>query len=143
MNEKIKVLFLQVLMISTGIVAVMSIEGVVYHLMGDTFMLDWYHPLSILVAAVLCTIPSVLFSGFEEWPKSKFMVRLVIHALILYAVVAGLGYLFHWYSAFSGFICVSIGYFFVYVFVWVVTMWTNKRAANEINVALDNIRDEE
>ena len=143
MSERRKILFLQFLMIATGIVGVMSIEGLIAHFTGDEYNLQWYHPLSILLAALLCTIPSLFLTGFEEWPSKKFITRLIIHALVLYAVVAGIGYLFKWYTVLSGFIGISIGYFAVYVFVWVATIWTCKKEADEINVALNNIRDEE
>lgn len=143
MSERIKMLFMQFLMITTGIVGVMSLEGIFYHLLGDTFYIQWYQLISILLAAVLCTVPSLFLTGFENWPKTKFVVQLSIHCLVLYAIVAGIGYLFKWYSTLSGFLCVTIGYFLVYVFVWIATIWLSKREANEINAALDSIRDEE
>lgn len=143
MSEKTKILFLQFLMIATGIVAVMSIEGIIYHLLGDDFYLMWYHPVSILLAAAGCTIPSVFLTGFGEWPKSKFITRLLIHAIVLYIFIVGMGYIFHWYSVLSGFLTVSIGYALVYIFVWVATLWISKCDANVINKALDEIRDEE
>jgi cbb3-type cytochrome oxidase subunit 3 len=43
----------------------------------------------------------------------------------------------------DGFIFMTIIFFMVYVFVWLMTLWFHKRDENQINKALDDIRDEE
>lgn len=143
MSEKIKVIFIQMLMIATGIVAVMSIEGIVYHLNNDTYVLEWYHPVSILIAAFLCSIPSLLLSGYEQWPLRKIILGIITHCLVLYLIIIGMGYVFRWFTVLSGFLLLTIGYLLVYIFVWAGTMWICKRDAKIINDALSYIRDEE
>lgn len=143
MSEKLKALFIQSVLISTGIVGVTSVEAMIYHFSGDSFRLQWYHPISFLLTGVICTLPSLILWGFEEWPRAKFIKRLIAHAIVLYIIVVLMGYLFVWYRVLSGFIYVSIGYFVVYIFVWAANTWISKRDEKEINEALDNIRDEE
>lgn len=143
MSEKLKPIFIQMLMITTGIVAVMSVEGIAGYLKGEAYSLMWYHPVSILAAAVLCSLPSLLFSGYEKWSKNKFIVCVVIHAIILYIIIVGMGYVFTWYKNLPEWIFVTAAYVLIYVFVWVGSLWIGKRDANEINEALNGIRDEE
>lgn len=143
MSERIKFLFVQFLMIATGIIGVMSLEGIFYHFKGGTFSLKWYHPASVIIAAFFCSIPSMFLLDHDEWSRKKYITRIIIHTVVLYAIVAGMGYIFNWYSELSGFICLTIGYFLVYAFVWISSLWIGKREANKINAALDNIRDEE
>lgn len=143
MSDKIKTIFMQMLMISTGVIAVMAIEGIFYHLSGYNFQLEWYHPISVLVTGVVCSVPSLLLTGYEEWPKKKLIVRLTLHAIVMYAVVIFMGYLFKWYTILSGFLFLSLGYVLVYGFVWGASLWVCKRDEKEINAALEDIRDEE
>lgn len=142
MNEKIRYIFIQILLIATGIVFVMSIEGIVAHLGGQTFVLQWYHPLSILASAVLCSIPSLFLLWFDR-SKRKFIVGLIIHFILLYAIIIGMGYIFKWYMQLDGFLFLSGSYVFVYCFVWGGALWLCKRDANAINGALNEIRDDE
>ena len=75
--------------------------------------------------------------------KNKYIVRIVLHCIGLYATVSLFGLVFKWYTKIDGFIFMSIIYFAVYIFVWVVSLWFHKRDDNKINKALDDIRDEE
>ena len=76
-------------------------------------------------------------------PKNKFIVRIVLHCIGLYAIVSVFGWVFKWYTKLDGFIFMSVIFFAVYVFTWIVTLWFHKRDDKQINKALDDIRDEE
>lgn len=143
MIEKIKVLFLETLMIAFGIVVIMTIGGIVAHIQGKTFVLQWYHPLSIVVSSVLCSLPFIFLFGIENMPKRKATVRFILHCLALYCLVGGLGYVFCWYSGLAGFIILSIEYFVIYGFVWMAMLWISRKDAKDINDTLALIRDDE
>lgn len=141
--KTLKILFQQAMMITTGIVIVMSIEGFLFHLKsGETFRFMWYHPLSILVAGILCALPTLIWIG-EETTKRIFLIKLVLHYLSLAVVVGIIGFLFRWYDDWFSALCLCGSYTFVYVFVWLCSLWLGKKDEREINDALAQIRDEE
>ena len=86
---------------------------------------------------------TVIWLMDTDMPKNKYIVRIVLHCIGLYAIVSLFGLVFKWYTKIDGFIFMSIIYFAVYIFVWVVSLWFHKRDDNKINKALDDIRDEE
>ena len=136
----------QTMTISFAIYVGIIIEGLVYAMMGDpltSFNLTWLQLVSVILTGALCSLPTVFWLADTDIPKNKFIVRIILHCIGLYAIVSLFGYIFKWYVKLDGFIMVTIIYFLVYVFVWIVTLWFHKRDDNKINKALDDIRDEE
>ena len=136
----------QTMTISFAIYVGIIIEGLVYAMMGDpltSFNLTWQQLVSVILTGALCSLPTVFWLADTDIPKNKFIVRIILHCIGLYAIVSLFGYIFKWYVKLDGFIMVTIIYFLVYVFVWIVTLWFHKRDDNKINKALDDIRDEE
>ena len=107
------------------------------------FSLQWYHPITIILTAVLCTLPTILLRDSDQWDRKTFWRRVSLHCLSLYAVVAGAGWLFRWYDDTESLISVSVIFFIIYVFVWLSSHWLDKQDEKKINHALDNIRDTE
>lgn len=141
--KTLKLLFQQAMTITTGIVIVMSIEGIIFHVTsGDAFSFKWYHPLSILLAGVLCALPTLIWMA-EETTRKTFFLKLILHYLSLAVVVGVIGFLFRWYDGWFSAFCLCVSYTFVYAFVWLVTLWLSKKDEREINDALAQIRDEE
>ncbi len=136
----------QTMMISFAIYVGIIIEGLVYAMMGDpltSFNLTWLQLVSVILTGALCSLPTIFWLADTDIPKNKFIVRIILHCIGLYAIVCLFGYIFKWYVKLDGFIMMTIIYFLVYVFVCVVTLWFHKRDDNKINKALDDIRDEE
>ena len=131
-------------MITFGIVAIIGLSLAIQHFRGDeTWAIQWYHPLSFIACGILGAIPTVVWQNLESLTQKQFIVRLILHCLILYAVVMACGYFFKWYTESSGFIGVSISFFLVYAFVWAATIFGLKQDEKELNAAIDQIRDEE
>lgn len=140
----IKTILLQAMMISYGILAEISISIAIAHLMGgESWILEWYHPLSFILCGLLGAIPTYIFRNMESLSRKQFVVRLILHCLVLYAIVMLFGYIFKWYTVPDGFIAVSIGFFIVYAFVWLATYFFYRQEDKAINAAIDMIRDEE
>jgi hypothetical protein len=133
--------------ISFAILVGIILEGVVYLIFrGESlasFSLSWIQLLSIVLTGAVCSVPTVIWLTDNDIPKNKFIVQLILHCIGLYAIVAVFGRIFNWYSQLNGFIMMTVIYFMVYVFVWLVSLWIHKREDNKINKALDDIRDEE
>lgn len=137
----------QTMTISFAILVGIILEGVVYLIFKgqslEQFSLSWIQLLSIVLTGAVCSVPTVIWLSDNDIPRNKFIVQLVLHCIGLYAIVAVFGRIFNWYSQANGFIMLSVIYFMVYVFVWLVSLWIHKREDNKINKALDDIRDEE
>ena len=139
----VKKLFVQSMIISTSILFLNGINMVIQHLKGNDLALQWYHPLTIILTAVLCALPTVLLRGSDQWDRKTFWRRVPLHCLVLYAVVAGAGWLFGWYDDAESLISISIIFFIIYIFVWLSSHWLDKQDEKKINHALDTIRDSE
>lgn len=133
--------------ISFAVLVGIVIEGLIYCLFGgdplSEFKLSWFQLLSVVLTGAVCSVPTVIWLTDFDVPKNKFIVRLILHCIGLYAIVSVFGWIFNWYNKLDGFIFMTIIYFLVYIFVWVVSLWFHKRDDNKINKALDDIRDEE
>lgn len=143
--SKLKVLFQQAITITSGILLVVALEGILVHFLGeaDDFALRWYHPISMIIAGLVCAVPTLALSGYEELEKRRVIARIFIHCILLYVLVALMGYVFRWYSTLWGFAYVSVAYFLVYIFVWVSSRWVYKQDDIKINEALKDIQDSE
>ena len=143
--NKFKLWLEQTMMISFAIFVGIIIEGLVYSFMGDNladFNLTWLQLVSVILTGAVCSLPT-LFWLTDDLPKNKFIVRIILHCICLYAVVALFGFVFKWFQNMDGFIFMTIIYFMVYIYVCLMTLWFHKRDENQINKALDDIRDEE
>ena len=138
-----KKLFVQSTIISTSILFLNGINAVFQHFSGNDIVLQWYHPISIVLTGVLCSLPTVLLLDWDQWDKKTLRFRVALHCLALYAAVAGAGWLFKWYSDAEGFVGLSVIFFVIYAFVWLSSHWLDKQDEKKINQALDEIRDSE
>ena len=145
--NRFKLCLEQTMMISFAILVGIIIEGLIYCIFGgdplSEFKLSWIQLLSVVLTGAVCSVPTFIWLTDTDIPKNKFIIRLILHCIGLYAIVIAFGRVFNWYNRLDGFIFMTIIYFLVYVFVWVVTLWFHKRDDNKINKALDDIRDEE
>ena len=134
-------------MISFAILVGIVLEGVVFLIIdGDPLSemsLNWFQLLSIVLTGAVCSVVTVLLLCKENISKKAYLIRVIIHCILLYGVVILFGKFFAWYTKLDGFILVTIIYFLVYVFVWVATRFFQKQDDNKINKALGDIRDEE
>lgn len=140
MIEKLRIIFVQTVMISFGILAGISIQGL---LTAGDFSFTWYHPASIIITGFLCSFPTLLLYSEKQVSRKMYIVRIVLHCFFLFALVMGLGWLFKWYTKPSGALIVAIEYVFVYSFVWITNAWLGAKDQKKINSVLDDIRDEE
>ncbi len=138
--RSLKLLFMQASFISTGIFLGVGIAQIIYHLIGDEYISEWYFIPSVLLTGILCSLPVLLIAGENQ---SHYKLRIAAHFSILFIAVSLLGLLFKWYSNFMGYAIVMLIFICVYVFVWIVTAWIYKEEDKQINTALDSIRDEE
>ena len=99
------------------------------------------HPITIILTGILCALPTLLLRNRDQWTRETFALRIALHALALYAVILGMGWLFQWYTDAAGCFGVSVVFFLVYGFVWLSSHWLDKQDEKKINQALEGIRD--
>ena len=122
---KFKLIFNQTLMISSAILFGLGIEELVEFLMtGDKQLTwQWYIPLSIILCAFVCSVPSIIF--IDDYSAGRvFMLKVVIHFICIFAAVSLFAKLFGWYDSFRGYLVA-------------------KSDEAKINEALDDMRDED
>lgn len=122
---------------------IISILTCLSRLCGNETNLPWYIPISIILCGFICAIPTVMWNHREALTRKQFRVRLILHFLSLYLIIAAMGALFQWYDSVQGLLGISVTFFIVYLFVWLATYWITKKDDREINEALKNIRDQE
>lgn len=140
--NKLKILFQQTTMISAMILLATGLEGVVKHMAGKDFILEWYHPLSFILTGFLGALPTPLVMP-RDLGRKQYLFLIASHCILLFGVVSLMGFLFHWYSNGADYLFVVITYFIIYVLVWAATFWLARRDEAKINQAIQEIQDEE
>ena len=140
-KEKVKIIFEETLMITTGIFFMVGIGGVITHFQGGSYSLDWYQPLSIIFIGFLCSLPTLLLKEADGGKSG--VLRIILHCLSLFIIVSLAGYIFKWYTDLSGYISVVIIFLVVYAFVWISSLWMSKIDEAKINKVLEQFHDEE
>lgn len=138
-----KKIFIQSMAISMSLFLLNGIQMVIRHFAGQDTVMLWYHPMTIMLTGVLCALPTLLLRNMDRWPPKVFVCRVALHGLTLYAAVSGMGRLLGWYEELIGFLCISVIFWAIYVFVWLCSHWMDKQDEKKINRALDEIRDKE
>lgn len=143
--NKLKVVFTQALMISTGILFGIGVQSLTLHyLIGyEKMNWQWYIPLSIVLTGFLCSIPTLLISSMENFKKTAAFFCIVIHFVSVGGVVSFCGYIFRWFTCLDEYLPILIMYVIIYIFVWVTTIWMRKSDDKKINDAIKDFQDEE
>ena len=141
--KKIKIVLEQTFMLSFLIQVVMSLEALYSHAMGTTIDFSWYTPISCVLASFLCSLPTLILMTEKELPRPVRRLLPVLHCALVYVLIIGFGYVFHWYSNLTYFIITTIAYFVIYAIVWTLTLLSIKYDEKLINDALLTIQDED
>ena len=143
--KKWKIVFNQTLMISTGILFGVGVQALISHFSGGNRMLSWpwYIPLSIILTGFLCSLGTLLLLEEDSRDLVHSKLRILLHFIFLFLVVAGCGYLFGWYETPGELAVIGGMYVLIYVFVWAGSLWVGKADEKKINEAISEIRDEE
>ena len=99
MDKISKLIFTQAVMITTAILFGQGIIYAIIFLTGgqSSFEWEWYIPLSIVLAGILCALPTVLLDFPEKNDNGK-IGRKYIHFICVGLIVTICGYVFGWYS---------------------------------------------
>ncbi len=142
-KEKLRVLFTETLVIATGMLFGIGVEGIVLKLMGNPLSLGWYQPMAIILTAFLSALITVVIFAKESVTRTTEIIRVIIHFVLLLGVISLAGYFFDWFDSVGLYIAMVTIYFFVYLFSWLANLFILRNDARIINDALNEIRDEE
>lgn len=142
--NKMKLIFQQTLMISSGILFGLGIQAMIrYFAEGqEYFTWQWYIPLTVVLTGFLTSLPSLIYLS-DEKKEGKQTGKVILHFLAVGAMVSLAAYLFDWYETIYEYLIILLMYVLIYNFVWIGTMWIRKSDDRKINEALADIRDEE
>lgn len=144
--NKIKIIFSQTLMISTGILFSIGVQNAILHFIYGTQEVawEWYIPLTIVLGGFLCALPTlIILYAWDSVGNVKFTIGTIIHFICEGGIVTLCGYVFGWYKSWSGYWPILIMYVVIYFFVWIATVWIAKNDEKKINEAIKDLRDEE
>ena len=92
--SKLKLLYTQASFITVGIFLGVGITQFIYHLLGDAYALEWHFTLSVILAGILCALPTLLLVGDNI---KNIKLKIAIHFVLQFVIVTLLGFLFKWY----------------------------------------------
>ena len=101
---------------------------------------DWVFPFQVFGISIPTSLCTLVFMSKHELTKNEFIVRCVIHLVLLLVIVFGEGFLFKWWREPSGIIIVAIIFIIIYVGVWIITTMIDKKHSDSINKALHNVK---
>lgn len=144
--SKLRVILEQTMMVSFMVMCYISVYGLVV-MRGEDWGFDWYIPGSVVLSSFFCSLITVLllYNDSESKDESplKYYISVVLHFILLYGLIMGCGYIFHWYRGVGGYILTSVVYVVIYAGGWVGTILLFRHDEKLISDALDKIRDEE
>ncbi len=101
-------------------------------------------PLSYLawmfLFSLVGTLPSLVFYSRKELSKKQWGIRIVLHFILLEAVLMVTGRLLDLYEGVQEGIWFVVTIFLVYVFVWAIMDFMDRRTAEEMNEKLKERR---
>lgn len=137
--KNVKFLFDQFVTITTFIVVVL---GVLFLFVEDEYI-PRYSFIKIIGCGLLSTLPSIVFISKNEYGVKGYIVRTIIHFVLLNIVVLVCGYLFDYYNTFSEGVMVFITILIVTIIVHATQFLFDKNEAAKINKVLEDISDKE
>lgn len=143
--SKARIIVKDMMIIMAAMIVGLGIQETLLHFFKGIRMIEmpWYIPLTIVLAAFLCALPSAFINDMDHLTKEQINVRIYLHFICLKLVVTICGYVFGWYSTGLEYAAILIVFLIIYVSVWLISWWFGKRDAESINRALKGIQDKE
>ncbi len=134
-----KLIVSQFFIITVGILFCTSVGNLFYE---DVVYPAWY-PWMIMLTGLVGSLPTALFHFRKEPTRKQFIIRTIIHFIVIEILIMTLGYIFGWYSEFIGGLIIFGMILAVYAFVWFFSIRMDMSLAKNINAALERMNREE
>lgn len=139
MKDTVKLVITHFFIISTGVLFVVSLSNLLF---DGNKPLPPELPWQVLLTGILGALPSFLFSFKNEPTKKQFLVRTVIHFIVIETIVMTEGALFEWYENFINALILFFVILAIYIFVWAYSYSMNIHLAKGINTALKRFNED-
>ena len=137
MKEAIKLVVEHFFMITVGVLFFTSFG----HIGAES--IPSFYPWMVLLSGVAGSVPTLLFYFRTEPTKKQFIVRVILHFVVIVTLIMTLGFIFGWYTDFSEGLIILGVILAVYASVWFLSYKLNVSMANNINDALNRLNDDE
>lgn len=137
MKDAIKLVVEHFFMITVGVLFFTSIGNIGAESIPPNY------PWMVLLSGIAGAIPTLLFYFRSEPTKKQFIIRVILHFIVIVALIMTLGFVFGWYTnLLEGLIILGV-ILAVYASVWILSYKLNASQAKNINDALNRINDDE
>lgn len=138
MKATIKMVISHFFVITVAVLLVTSISEIIDHGFSFDYTFSTSYPWTIILTGVLGALPSFLFYFKKEPTRKQFLIRTIIHFVLIVALILTEGKLVGWYSDLGEGLSSFVAILAIYVLVWLATYLTGKNTAKGINKALQN-----
>ena len=137
MKDAIKLVVEHFFMITVGVLFFTSLGFI------DAETIPSFYPWMVLLSGIAGAIPTLLFYFRTEPTKKQFIIRVILHFIVIVTLIMTLGFVFGWYTnLLEGLIILGV-ILAVYASVWFLSYKLNASQAKNINDALNKINDDE
>ena len=137
MKDAIKLVVEHFFMITVGVLFFTSLGFI------GTETIPSFYPWMVLLSSALGSVPTLLFYFKTEPTKKQFIVRVILHFVVIVTLIMTLGFIFSWYTDFFEGLIIFGMILAVYASVWFLSYKLNVSMANNINDALNRLNDDE
>ena len=124
-------------------VCVMFFTSVVNLFWGYGIKYDSNYPWVLMLTGFLGTLPSLVFIFNKEPTKKQFIIRCVLHYMLLCIIITGEGFLVNWFAnAYELFVMLG-ELTVVYALVWLTMYFSSLSIKKEVNKALQKFNADE
>lgn len=123
-------------------VCVLAVTGLSYILDGEK-SIPLYYPFLVIGIGLATALPSAIFYFKKEPTKKQIYKRIPFHLLCIETIVLTVGYFIGWYNSFSSAIPIALSVIFIYLIVFLSTLFTHRNAVKDINKALEKYNSDE
>ena len=102
-----------------------------------------FYPWMVLLSGATGSIPTLLFYFRTEPTKKQFIIRVILHFIVIVTLIMTFGFIFSWYTDFFEGLIIFGMILAVYASVWFLSYKLNVSMANNINDALNRLNDDE
>lgn len=139
MKKIINTLTYQMLIITFGILLGNGIIALICEMTEAEYTFSTYFPLAVILTGILTSLPTLIF----YIRKIPYIVKIIIHFIVLLAIIIVVSYILDWSRTLTDFLAVLAVFIPIYIAVWVFTYIKYKRDEKQINKALINNSDED
>lgn len=139
MKNTLKMILSHFFVITVGVLFVTSISEILDHGFSLEYTFSASYPWTVMLTGVLGALPSLLFYFKKEPTRKQFLIRIIIHFILIVMLILTEGKLVGWYSNLVEGLSIFASILAIYVLVWFITYRANKNTAKNINKALQNL----